>query len=441
MFWPFRRYSYICGVNQLLMCLRPIKIKNPGLNFRPGIDKPYLVVPCGKCDDCINAKRMDWQCRLYYEHLQATYTGGFSFFFTLTYDEKHVHFIPRYRDSKNRRVLAFSHDDMRLFIKRCRNQLYRSGFPYEVRYFVCSEFGASPDYSYIDDRGNSRFATHRPHYHVLFFLHKMPDTPACDVHFACDRVRQVICDAWPFGSKTFTVAPGMDQSAEPGLVSAAGPLGYVSKYLDKQFASDEYVSQIVEDLAAKYKESKPDKYEQLTDMLSTRHFQSQGLGRGFEKFVPAATLDSGFVPLPLYNAEIGLVEVRNVPLPQYFDIKHNYTYDKATKLYRLHENGLQNKLDYVVNTVVPKLAEDYKYFIDNYEQVFVSHQVDCSHLWMDVHGINFDISDVVSVVNTCCDHLRSDSNFLSNLARVSVAYRGRSVLNNQFQLTNAHYVK
>ena len=69
------------------MCLRPIKVRNPSRYFREGIDKEYITVPCGKCSECVNANRMDWQIRLYYEHIATEQLhDGFTFYFTLTYN-------------------------------------------------------------------------------------------------------------------------------------------------------------------------------------------------------------------------------------------------------------------------------------------------------------------------------------------------------------------
>lgn len=69
------------------MCYAPIKIKNNSLTYRPGIDKLYYTVPCGKCRECQQKKRDDWFVRAYYEWLHYQEIGGECIFITLTYNE------------------------------------------------------------------------------------------------------------------------------------------------------------------------------------------------------------------------------------------------------------------------------------------------------------------------------------------------------------------
>lgn len=68
------------------MCYAPIKIKNNSLTYRPGIDKLYFTVPCGKCRECQQRKRDDWFIRLYYEWLKYKESGEV-IFITMTYND------------------------------------------------------------------------------------------------------------------------------------------------------------------------------------------------------------------------------------------------------------------------------------------------------------------------------------------------------------------
>lgn len=108
------------------------KVNDKNLHYK------LLLVPCGKCPNCLQNKALEWTARLCKEAEEWKYT----YFITLTYDEKH-------KKDLNKR-------DLQLFLKRFRNF---SGF--ELKYYINGEYGE---------------ATERPHYHAIFFLNeKIPD--------------------------------------------------------------------------------------------------------------------------------------------------------------------------------------------------------------------------------------------------------------------------
>ena len=90
-----------------------------------------LMLPCGKCDSCIMARRKLWALRCYAESLYHQENC----FVTLTYDDDHLPF-----------KLDKSH--FQLFIKSLRN------YGVKVRYYGCGEYGGQ---------------TGRPHYHIILF--------------------------------------------------------------------------------------------------------------------------------------------------------------------------------------------------------------------------------------------------------------------------------
>lgn len=112
-----------------MRCLNPTTLKNG------------LTVPCGKCPNCLEAKRDDWSVRLQLHCYGYTHMP---LFVTLTYDDKHLVFA----DDKP----SLYRPDVSLFIKRLKDryQLYDSDFSY----FGCGEYGDT-------------FS--RPHYHILMF--------------------------------------------------------------------------------------------------------------------------------------------------------------------------------------------------------------------------------------------------------------------------------
>lgn len=214
------------------------------------------IVRCGKCRECRQAKSLSWKVRNYFEAKRIQRLGGFMVYVTLTYNNDNVpkfspmeyllsrdtsafplHFdVDKFKDSHIsacREYLCFRHSDLQKYLKAIRQQFVRDGIG-DIRYFFASEFGG--DYDYMDDYGHRRHATHRPHYHGLFFVNESPDN--------FERVRDVIASKWKFGDVTFTQDPN-DNTAPFGLVKLKGktdsalsdflsPAMYVAKYVGKE---------------------------------------------------------------------------------------------------------------------------------------------------------------------------------------------------------------
>lgn len=99
-----------------------------------GFKYPVLV-PCGKCEECLKQKQSSWIARLSVE----TLFSKSAFFITLTYDEKHLPFP----EGVNKK-------DCQLFFKT-----FRKYFKHDFKYFLVSEYGS---------------VSSRPHYHLLLFV-------------------------------------------------------------------------------------------------------------------------------------------------------------------------------------------------------------------------------------------------------------------------------
>lgn len=214
------------------------------------------IVRCGKCRECRQAKSLSWKVRNYFEAKRIQRLGGFMVYVTLTYNNDNVpkfspmeyllsrdtsefplHFdVDKFKDSlisACREYLCFRHSDLQKYLKAIRQQFVRDGIG-DIRYFFASEFGG--DYDYLDDYGHRRHATHRPHYHGLFFVNESP------ANF--ESVRHVIAQKWTYGDVTFTQDPN-DSTAPFGLVKLKGksdsalsdflsPAMYVAKYVGKE---------------------------------------------------------------------------------------------------------------------------------------------------------------------------------------------------------------
>lgn len=139
------------------MCYSPITIVNPtkyvSLKYR---DRFTLRVPCGKCAQCQDNKKREYYLRSFYQADKCLRQRGFVLFDTLTYSSKYLPTISKYFPTKYN-FSCFDGDHVRKFVARLRQRckrMYNSNF----EFMLSSEYGAS------------EFHTHRPHYHILFFV-------------------------------------------------------------------------------------------------------------------------------------------------------------------------------------------------------------------------------------------------------------------------------
>jgi len=105
-----------------------------------------LLVPCGKCPACINAKKKDWITRCFFE----SRSHDSSIFVTLTYEDCYLPVV-EVETGKYLRTLNPKH--MTDFLKRLRNFMSKK-YNRKIRYFYSGEYGSK---------------TKRPHYHILIF--------------------------------------------------------------------------------------------------------------------------------------------------------------------------------------------------------------------------------------------------------------------------------
>lgn len=151
------------------MCLDPIKIRNRSKYVnRQTLHKLEFDVPCGQCAECKAVKQNEYYFRSYYQAIECYDKGGYCLFDTLTYDNEHVPHINDvlmeygvdFQFDEDENFTCFRPEDVRLFFVRLRRHLSYRGYDVKdrLRYFLCSEYGEDPRY------------THRPHYHVMFYV-------------------------------------------------------------------------------------------------------------------------------------------------------------------------------------------------------------------------------------------------------------------------------
>lgn len=119
-----------------------------------------LFIPCGKCFDCRQSAKSQWIFRLRVE-LDALVKKNWKIcFFTLTYNDAHLPFIPaELFKGEPQTVPCFKKEDVRTFIKKLRKWLDRTYKAKRTkskddmpRFMICSEYGG---------------LRNRPHYHGI----------------------------------------------------------------------------------------------------------------------------------------------------------------------------------------------------------------------------------------------------------------------------------
>lgn len=127
-------------------------------------------MPCGKCNFCLQSKRMDWSFRLSQELKRASTAK----FVTMTYDEPNLPWKDYVDDAGEcHTVPTLNKSDVQLYQKRLRKAHSEAweedNFPQPppaVRYYTVGEYGTK---------------TLRPHYHSILFnvhpkiLSRLPD--------------------------------------------------------------------------------------------------------------------------------------------------------------------------------------------------------------------------------------------------------------------------
>lgn len=175
-----------------MACLHPICIRSPGSRGR-GLPQ-FVLVPCGKCPECLKRRQQDWSLRIQQETADCLRKGGVAYFVLVTYDDDHL----VYTDSD---LPSLWPPDVQSFLKRLRRRLsYHLDITY--RFFLCGEYGDSLD---------------RPHYHICLFLDKFIEA---------DDLR-----------------PHLEKCWNNGFIMGIKPMNvyyseYVAKYSTKRFGID-----------------------------------------------------------------------------------------------------------------------------------------------------------------------------------------------------------
>lgn len=195
------------------MCTQPIQIYNRSSKISYRGQSLLFTVPCGKCSECKKAHSNEYTLRSYFEYRDCESKGGYVYFDTLTYSNSNL--------PKDYGIAHFNRKHLTSCLKKLRVYLTRAGFQVKdnLKYFITSEYGGK---------------THRPHYHVLFFI----NIPNLDVK----TFWQFLNKSWIYGFiDRCSTAPSR-------VVNSTAALNYVSKYVQKdqewQFVVDQKLSRL-----------------------------------------------------------------------------------------------------------------------------------------------------------------------------------------------------
>lgn len=254
------------------MCLKPITLRTPSkyINLHGG-QLYTMQVPCGQCAECKKLLQTEYRFRAYYQVLDTFNQGGYVYFDTLTYAPEHLphvsEFLHDVKDTKDD-YSCFRLDDYRKFFVRLRRTLKYHGFnPADnLKYFLTSEYGTS-------DEG-----THRPHYHILFFVTDSTLDPFVLSHLVNKCWQLGRTDGIDWKSRNYVedhiFRLGCDQ---PHLLNVCN---YVAKYVTKDSSFEKVVNKRIDKCLSRVKDESDLKStkRQLKNLMCQFHRQSQGFG-------------------------------------------------------------------------------------------------------------------------------------------------------------------
>jgi hypothetical protein len=176
-------------------CQRPFFIKDKKRGKTLDMHYREVLVPCGKCPGCLQARASAWSFRL----MQEFKVSSSAFFITITYDSDYVPITEN-------GYLSIRKTDLQKLFKRMRKRQGRR----KLKYYAVGEYGGK---------------LKRPHYHIILFN--------ADVRLLFDKQTRLVLDAFGMDGKTCVHMNDWSKGhITVGSVSEAS-VGYVLKYISK----------------------------------------------------------------------------------------------------------------------------------------------------------------------------------------------------------------
>lgn len=332
-----------------------MRIINPSKTYTPGATKAYFDVADPKSHDYERMTQQDYELRIWQEITEYNEADGLCVFASLTYREQ---CLPRFNTidpvtGKAYSIPCFSAADKNKFLSDIRNELdhkyglrgpskkphpKKNRYGKEIkemskafRYIWSCEYGTSDVYT--DDRGTIRVATHRSHYHSIFFCPKeMVEALGWRRNGFVDqeKIKKFFEQFWDFG---------MIRWSEPDLgICVQSPFAavYVAKYCFKDvdwYGQPEVMDYLYDDEGKIIK----DHYELIKDKLP-KHWQSKQFGAGLvSHFDSLEALRDGVDFHFPGNVMKGITSKHKAP--RYIKRKIMYVTDSSGRYY-LNDKGL-----------------------------------------------------------------------------------------------------
>lgn len=353
------------------MCYRHMMI-------RTHLDSGQKVtfVPCGKCEECRDSNRMQWQFRLRTELDYCRKIGWHIGFFTLTYDDAHLPHLPdiAFKGAPpSVRVPCFSRYDVKTFIGNIRKRLNERYGVSGLRYLVACEYGSS---------------TKRPHMHGLICF---PSTVSGELMHALIKEQWKNGFVFPRDYRGGLDSHGYRHSSFLIDGDVEGAAQYAAKYVCKDL--DFYRSIADYELV----DRRSDEWRFVKDCMPF-HCQSQGIGRSY-----LASLDLSDMLKVLRHGESFLGKSKTVNIPLYirnkilYNNKYEFDYAAGNPDARLDWSWSveRNKFVYTpgkgeyVRHVLREPSDVYK---EHFREIYAQKHVYYEQLFKDISSVDYWIA-------------------------------------------------
>lgn len=369
------------------MCLMPREIINPAKRLYAGTAFK-MSVPCGHCKECDYLKCQEYYFRSYYEAMSCIEHGGYVYFDTLTYAPEHLPYVSDFCDFVPEdslvNVPCFNSRACKKFFDRLRIEIERSGTDPDgmFGYFLTCEYG-------LDER-----FTHRPHYHVLFYVRDNRMSPLDFSAHVSHAWRYGRTDGLPYQTPGYVLNHVYRQDgSDLDSVVLRSVCNYVAKYVNKDSDFMRLVDGRLRSLMLYLKDYDPERRQEMYRELRSRiypfHRQSVGFGKSFLDYNSLDDIERTFT-IRMPDKDNGF---RTIPIPTYY--KRKLWYDllrnaDGTLFWRLNEKGRELKYNQrYVGDCIRNLAGRFE---DIYNNLSSYINCDVSH----IESLRSDISTLLS---------------------------------------------
>lgn len=310
-----------------------------------------ISTKCGHCIECNMSKLDGYRLRCIAELEYIKKNGGFVYFDTLTYNDNNL--------PKTCGISHFNRKHITDYIRNLRKTLKEryNLIESQWKYLLTCEYGTSLE------------GTHRPHYHVLFFVHNKEVTPAA--------FHKYLSEKWKFGFTDLTHC----KDYRNGIVYWKNPDTLYQPKFPPEKAIDYVVKYVIKDQVLTEKIlNLPDDKKDLVNKLEFKPFIKISINFGkclidsrLNTYIEDVLLKNGY-----YTFKDGQ-DVRNIPIPPYYYRKMFYHTEKV-----IDDNG-NKKVVWVPNS--DKLI---KFKLDHLEE----------NIKRDIKNINMLLQPSIIKLNT-----------------------------------------